>query len=71
MLLGHGNENLRFWSDTILKSMREIIIIHYFSRGFYFAYFENFQIAEFSAIFEMRHFLVHKWLLQEQKWSKW
>ena len=24
-----GNENLRFWSETILKSMREIFIIHH------------------------------------------
>ena len=27
--LGHQNENLRFWSETIWKSMREIFIIHY------------------------------------------
>ena len=39
--------------------MREIFIIHYslFFGGFYSTHFENFQITEFSAIFEMRLFL--------------
>ena len=72
-LLGHGNENLRFWSETILKSMREIFIIYYslFFGGFYSTYLEKIQTTEFSAIFEMRLFSVHKWPLQEQEWSKW
>ena len=55
--LGHGDENLRFWSETILKSMREIFIIHFslFFGEFYSTYFENVQKSKFSAIFGMHH----------------
>ena len=74
--LGHQNENLRFWFETIWKSMRKIFIIHYSlfflsSHRQLHAIFLVWIFDFFRSKFAKCHFQVQKRLLFEQESSEW